>query len=298
MGNKNQQNFNWSYLQPQPFSPIDLAIKSAQTRATQTKSTETKTNTYQNLPQPPETPKLAFIKEAGVPVIELLYRNLKYPTARYVDTDVTETVPKHSAENMKNQLDFMISEFLADKNKGNENPYINIEDYFNRVGVESVTLPFSVFDKKVTTKIPTPSMEFVEALDRLNQPKDYSMSKFTNFLDNYNSDYFNTSPVIEKFPGVQSRYRQFYESTTGKKWNGINDPSKVRVGKYDWVIGKDGIARVSDDYDFDLTDSEIWKLLKSGKPNNIGRVLLQPFLGGKKLFTQTLEIPVFKKDKD
>jgi hypothetical protein len=187
-----------------------LAIKSAQTKAA-----ETKTNTYQNLPQPPETPKLTFIKEAAFPAIGLMYRNLKYPTLHHVDTDVTETVPKHSAENMKNHLDFMISEFLADKNKGNENPYIDMEDYFNRVGVESVTLPFAVIDKTATTKIPTPSMEFVEALDRLNQPKDYSVSKFTNFLDN--SDYFNTLPVIKRLPGVQTRYQQFYESTTGKK---------------------------------------------------------------------------------
>lgn len=189
-----------------------MAIKAARTKAAQTK-TDT-----QNLPQPPETPKLAFIKEAGVPVIELMYRNLKYPTSRYADTNVTETIPKHSAENMKNHLDFMISEFLADKNKGNENPYINMEDYFNRVGVESVTLPFAVFDEKTTTKIPAPSMEFVEALDRLNQPKDYSSFKFTtNFLDNYNSDYLNTQPVTKRSPGVQSRYRQFYETTTGKE---------------------------------------------------------------------------------
>lgn len=287
MGNKNQQNFDWNYLQPQPLSPIDLAIKTAQTRV----------NTYQNLPKPPETPKLAFIKEAGVPVIELMYRNLKYPTSRYADTNVTETVPKHSAENMKNHLDFMISEFLTDKNKGNENPYINMEDYFNRVGAEYVTLPFTIIDKRATTKIPTPSMEFVETLDRLNQPKDYSISdSFTNFLNN--SDYFNTLSVTKRSPGVQSRYKQFYESTTGKKWNGINDPSKVRVGKYDWVIGKDGVARMSDDYDFDLTNTEIQNLLKSGKPNHIVRVLMQPLLGGKKLFTQTLEIPIFKKDKD
>lgn len=288
MKNENQQNSNWSYLSPQPLSPIDVAIKTAQTRA----------NTYQNLPQPHETPKLAFIKEAGGPVIELMYRNLKTPILRYMDTNDTRTVPKHSVENMKNHLDFMVSEFLKDKNKENENPYVNMEDYFNRVGVESVTLPFAVFDKEATTKIPVPSIEFVEALDRLNQPKDFSMTKFTNALDNYTSDYFNTMPVTKRLPGVRSRYQQFYESTTGKKWHGLNDPSKVRVGKYDWVIGKDGVARMSDDYDFDLTKSEIWNLLKSGKLNNIGRVLVQPVLGGKKLFTQTLEVPLFKKDED
>ena len=184
-----------------------MAIKTAQAR----------TDASQNLPQFHETPKLAFIKEAGFPVIELMYRNLKAPILRYIDTNDTRTIPKHSAENMKNHLDFMISEFLKDKNKGNENPYVNMEDYFNRVGVESVTLPFAVFDTKTTTKIPAPSMEFVEALDGLNQPKDFPMTKFTNALDNYTSNYFNTMPITKRSPGVQSRYRQFYESTTGKK---------------------------------------------------------------------------------
>lgn len=75
------------------------------------------------------------------------------------------------------------------------------------------------------------------------------------------------------------------------------DPSKVTVGKYDWVVSNDGIARVSDDYDFDLSKKEIWNIITKGKPKDWGRLIAQPILGGGRTFIQQMEVPMSEIEK-
>lgn len=219
----------------------------------------------------------AFTKNTVLPVVSLLAGPAGIPlavAARKTNLDITAPVPKQSAENMKNHLSFMWDEYLADRNKYmGDNPYTSVEDYFERTGAKEVQLPYTSVERDISTSIPGPSMEFVEALGRLNADKDYVLDKNLNYLDFYNSDYLNTHPTVTRVPSAREKFGKYYTATTGRPYNRNTDPSLVTVGKYDWVIGNDGVARVSDDYDFGMTPREIKRSLTSKKPKNIIRVI-------------------------
>lgn len=148
-----------------------------------------------------ETPKNFWFWEAAKPAMETAIKNLN-PRTRLIESNETRPVPKHSAENMKNHLAFMWDDFLDKENKRQkEHPYINSKDYFKRTGVRSVRLPFTVYDYKTTTKIPSPSIEFVEALteEPMVSLKDVPVTESFNYLNFYDSD---TTPITKKYPGI------------------------------------------------------------------------------------------------